>query len=189
MPSVFSTVGPRFIPLDARHQVNLMMGWIAACLSHQAYMHSLCSVSAMHLLLAGHGRLEDVIYHKMKAEAYINLNLADPMQRDQDSNIGAIFNLLCVSEALLLPGLSDAEYRKDDARERIIHLKGLRHLIDLRGGLPALTSRCLRTFILWYVQSHAMEYDCSLLIGTAPPRPSHPLGTSIFPSSSNSPCP
>ncbi|KAF1809828.1 hypothetical protein P152DRAFT_151771 [Eremomyces bilateralis CBS 781.70] len=156
LSTFFATIGPRFLPLDARHQSSLMEGWYSACLSHSAYMHSLCSVAAIHLFISGKGQLRDVIYHKMRAETYLKMNLLDPTRMQDESNIGAIFNLISVGEALLLPGITNGEYRKEDCNERVIHLNGLRHLIGLRGGLSGLSSKCLRTFILWHSTAHAL---------------------------------
>lgn len=67
-----------------------------------------------------------------------------------DANIGAVFNLLTVEESL--PHTVVDEERPDDGQpsQRAIHLNGLQKMIQLRGGLGAISSnRILQAFILW----------------------------------------
>lgn len=99
--------------------------------------------------MGGQNRDEDIVYHKMRAQACINSNLKNETLRLSDATIGAVFNLLCVGETLLHPKLSDEQQRNADAVERVVHLNGLKRMIALRGGLLGLSSHCLRAHILW----------------------------------------
>jgi hypothetical protein len=114
-------------------------------------MHSLLCTTALHLYFVGKGSFVSVDYHRAQAIADINANLSDPTRRVSDENIAAVFNLLCVEESLeTLPALKRRHKSGSDMSQRLIHLNGLKQMVDLRGGLGNLRSnRCLEAFILW----------------------------------------
>jgi len=65
-----------------------------------------------------------------------------------------VFNLLSVEESLLLPVFQGqlGEDGEEEPNQRMIHLNGLKRMVELRGGLGAIKSnRCLQAFILWCV--------------------------------------
>lgn len=111
-------------------------------------MHSVLCSSATHSYVIGRGTLEDAVYHKWQAVAEVNKSLSDPTLCINDANILAVFNLLCVEESNLLPELGQNE--EDTKKQRMVHLMGLKRMIELRGGISAIhTDRCLQAFLTW----------------------------------------
>ena len=95
--------------------------------------------------------MDDVLYHKTRAISEINSNLCDPQLSIGDNNIAAVFTLLTIEETMLVP---DAGHGREDvpagSKQRMIHLNGLKAMIEQRGGLAALgANKCLQSFILW----------------------------------------
>ena len=89
--------------------------------------------------------MDNVLYHKTRAISEINSNLCDPQSSIGDNNIAAVFTLLTIEETMLVP-----EDVPAGSRQRMIHLNGLKAMIEQRGGLAALgTNKCLQSFILW----------------------------------------
>jgi hypothetical protein len=131
----------------------------------------------------GVGTLDDILYHKAESVAKINANLSDPRLGVHDNNIAAVFNLLNIEESLLgivsagggWPGLAF------DPVQKTMHLNGLIAMLQQRGGLAGLSSRCLQAFILWsviilstpYLQSTGQAPNSTT--GIASRTPSRPL--------------
>lgn len=97
--------------------------------------------------------MDNVLYHKTRAISEINSNLCDPQSSIGDNNIAAVFTLLTIEETMLVP---DAGHGREDvpasSRQKMIHMNGLKAMIEQRGGLAALgTNKCLQSFILWSV--------------------------------------
>jgi hypothetical protein len=117
-------------------------------------MHSLLCAAALHLYIVGKGSSFSIVYHKAQAVAAINAALSDPELGISDANIAAVFNLLCVEESLLMPFFHDESWGEAEGpNQRMIHLNGLRRMVELRGGLRAIrTHRVLQAFILWCAQ-------------------------------------
>lgn len=146
------TISPASIPLDFRGQSDLIRSlWFGNALKDRAFLHSVLCVSAVHSHIIGQGSYVDIIYYRARAVEAINANLSKSSVGLTDSNIGAVFSLLCVEESMLLPyfdGQDQGSESVDD--QRMIHLNGLRRMIHLRGGWHGLkTNRCLQAFILW----------------------------------------
>lgn len=121
-------------------------------------MQSLLCTAALHLYTGGRCSLDTVFYHKAKAIECINWAISDPdpSQGISDANIGAVFNLLSVEEALLNPYIQQDD-RERQHNQRQIHLNGLRKMLQMRGGLKAIRSnRILQAFILWHSTAHAV---------------------------------
>lgn len=100
--------------------------------------------------------MDIITYHKTQAIAAVNSAISDPDPNlaISDANIGAVFNLLCVEESLLLPFLAQEE-GQEMLNQREIHLNGLRRMVQLRGGLNSIRSnRILQAFILWCVAGY-----------------------------------
>jgi len=120
-------------------------------LHNSGFMHTLLCTSAVHLYLSGKLCIDTVIHHRTEAIAAINLAISDPNPafRISDANIGAVFNLLTVEETLAALGIGQNEIEEHFSSLQV-HLRGLRSMIRLRGGLTALNSnRLLQAHILW----------------------------------------
>ncbi|KAI9687079.1 MAG: hypothetical protein M1822_002489 [Bathelium mastoideum] len=127
-------------------------------MSHRAFMHSLLATAAMHAYIVGKASYYDIVHHKSLAVQEININLSDPVSRINDGNIAAVFSLLCVEESMLLPLMAQEGDGRDVAsRQRLVHVSGLKRMIELRGGLTALDmNQCLRALIIWHVALHSV---------------------------------
>jgi hypothetical protein len=151
-------MAPGIIAVDIRHKSDLMKSdWFGTAMSNPGFMHSLLCTAALHLYMFGRGSIETILYHRAQAITAINLAISDPNPSIgiSDANIGAVFNLLCVEESLLLPYLRQQRSDDDAPNQREIHLEGLRRMVQLRGGLMAMGSnRILQAFILWCVSCH-----------------------------------
>jgi hypothetical protein len=148
-------MAPGIIALDIRNTSHLMRShWFGTAMSNQGFMHSLLSTIALHRHVFGRGSLETALFHRAHAIASVNTALANPdiAAVISDANIGAVFNLLSVEETLASPYFGHLRPHGDNPHQRTIHLKGLRTMVELRGGLMAMESnRILQAFILWYV--------------------------------------
>jgi hypothetical protein len=126
--------------------------WFGTAIGNAGFMHSLLCTAAMHLYIVGRGSIESILYHRGQAIASINAAISHPDGNVgiSDGNIGAVFNLLTVEEGLLLPIFEQEKLREDEPNQRAIHLNGLQQMVQLRGGLIALSSnRVLQAFMLW----------------------------------------
>lgn len=148
-------MAPGIIAVDFRHKSDLMrLDWFGTAMSNPGFMHSLLCTAALHQYMGGRGSINTILYHRAQAIASINMAISnpDPNVAISDANIGAVFNLLSVEESLVLPVFAQEPLEDDQPNQRQIHLNGLRRMIQLRGGLTAISSnRILQAFILWCV--------------------------------------
>ncbi|KAF2815045.1 uncharacterized protein BDZ99DRAFT_435125 [Mytilinidion resinicola] len=167
---------PLMIPLDIRRQSQIGRDeYLASAVRDEArgaFTHTIMCAAALHRFAMGAGPLNDVLYHKAESISKINANLSDPGFRVHDNNIAAVFNLLNIEESLLgivsagggRPGLAF------DPQQKLMHLNGLRAMLQQRGGLAGLSSsRCLQAFILWHSIAHSIasfEQPYAALIDT-----------------------
>lgn len=96
--------------------------------------------------------MDTILYHRAQAIAAVNAAISSSNldAAISDANIGAVFNLLTVEEALTLPFFDDEQLGEEHLDQRAIHQSGLQKMVQLRGGLMALSSnRILQAFILW----------------------------------------
>lgn len=128
--------------------------WFDTALGNQGFMHSLLSVTALHMFIFGKGSSKTILKHRAKAISAVNkaLSSQDRTIRFSDANIGAVFNLLTVEEGLMMPHFKEEVKYDAQPNATMMHLNGLREMLHLRGGLKAVgTNRILQAFILWYV--------------------------------------
>ncbi|ORY15033.1 hypothetical protein BCR34DRAFT_197415 [Clohesyomyces aquaticus] len=155
-----SEMAPGAIAVDFRHKSNLMRSdWFGTAMSNPGFMHSLLCTAALHLYFVGRGSIETILHHKAQAIAAINSAISNPNPEVgvSDANIGAVFNLMCVEESLNFAFLRQDDADEDEPDQRAIHLNGLRRMVQLRGGLQAISSnRVLQAFILWHSTAHAI---------------------------------
>jgi len=149
-------MAPGSVAVDIRRKSDLVSHhWFGNAISSPGFMHSLLCTIALHRYFMRRGSYTSIIHHKTEAITAINAALRnpDPEIRVSDANIGAVFNLLCVEEALAHDIFKGERQHEDDQyRQRRIHLNGLLRMVHLRGGLQNIKSnRCLQAFILWYV--------------------------------------
>ncbi|KAF2452701.1 hypothetical protein BDY21DRAFT_155158 [Lineolata rhizophorae] len=153
-------MAPTSVPLDLRSQSPLIRtDWLSSALSNKAFIHSMFCAAAMHMYVLGKASAIDIMHHRAEAVAALSLLLADSNTSLADSNIAAVFSLLCVEESL-----SSAPYYsplhaawEKSTDQRAIHYNGLNRMIALRGGLGSLkTNKCLQSFILWHRTVHAI---------------------------------
>jgi len=155
-----SEMAPGIIAIDVRHRSTLMRSdWFGTAISNPGFMHSLLCTAALHLYIFGKGSVETILHHRAQAIAAINAAISHPDSSVaiSDANIGAVFNLLTVEEGLSLPFFDQEKLDEDQPNQRAIHLNGLRRMVQLRGGLAAISSnRILQAFILWHSTAHAI---------------------------------
>lgn len=126
--------------------------WFDTALSNSGFMHSLLCTTALHMFVFGKGTVKTILHHRAKAISAVNKALSnqDRTVRFSDANLGAVFNLLTVEEGLMMPHFEHEIPRDERANHMMTHLKGLREMLNLRGGLSAVGSnRILQAFILW----------------------------------------
>jgi hypothetical protein len=126
--------------------------WFGTAIGNAGFMHSLLCTAALHLYIVGRGSIESILYHRGQAIASVNAAISNPDGKVgiSDANIGAVFNLLTVEESLLLPIFEQEQLNEDQPNQRAIHLNGLQRMVQLRGGLMAMSSnRVLQAFMLW----------------------------------------
>jgi hypothetical protein len=148
-------MAPGVIAVDFRHRSTLMKSeWFGTAVSNAGFMHSLLSTAALHLFMSGRGSIETILYHRAQAIASINAAIShpDPDVGVSDANIGAVFNLLAVEEGLLWPIFEQEGLNEYERAQPAIHMNGMRKMVQLRGGLGAMSSnRVLQAFMLWCV--------------------------------------
>jgi hypothetical protein len=148
-------MAPGVIAVDFRHRSTLMRSeWFGTAIGNSGFMHSLLCTAALHLYIVGRGSIESIFYHRAQAIAAINIAISHPDGNVgiSDANIGAVFNLLTVEEGLLLPIFEQEQVKEDQPNQRAIHMNGLRQMVQMRGGLMAISSnRVLQAFMLWCV--------------------------------------
>ncbi|KAF2473224.1 uncharacterized protein BDR25DRAFT_129824 [Lindgomyces ingoldianus] len=157
-----SIISPRLLPVDL-HQTSTITTteWVASSLRNDnsaPFTYAMLTTSALHLQAMGANNAENALYYKGRAISEINTNLSDPKTSVDDSNIAAVFMLLCLEESQLAPvegkAGNDPEWNE---MHRQIHLNGLRTMIQQRGGLAALSAnRCLQVFILMHSIAHSI---------------------------------
>ncbi|OAQ76953.1 hypothetical protein VFPBJ_07425 [Purpureocillium lilacinum] len=154
--SYFKTViAPQITPIAAILQPNVVqLQWLAPSFAHAAFMHAILCLTAVQLSMSRPNSPEYIllaIFHRVRAVVAIQQNLEDPLAALSDNNLAAVFNLLCVEENLLLPSfahLAGTHLRPDETAMRS-HMRGLRDMIGLRGGLGSMSNaKTLRSFLL-----------------------------------------
>ncbi|KAL3957003.1 hypothetical protein ACCO45_007581 [Purpureocillium lilacinum] len=153
---LFKTViAPQITPIAAILQPNVVqLQWLAPSFAHAAFMHAILCLTAVQLSMLRPNSPEYIllaIFHRVRAVVAIQQNLEDPLAALSDNNLAAVFNLLCVEENLLLPSfahLAGTHLRPDETAMRS-HMRGLRDMIGLRGGLGSMSNaKTLRSFLL-----------------------------------------
>jgi hypothetical protein len=112
---------------------------------------------------------EACLEQKMHAMAVIRKNLSDGRLALSDANIAAVFNLVCLEEKIFLYAvtLGQRELRRSPAlvtlvrsslQTRTAHMNGLKRMIEVRGGIPALNSLPVLQlyFIRWSVKARSV---------------------------------
>jgi hypothetical protein len=147
-------ISPHLLPMDLHHSATSTTAqWVSKSLQSETsapFTYAMITSSALHLQAMGASNAETALYYKGRAISEINASLSDPNTSIDDSNITAVFMLLCMEESQLVPVEGKAGDEADwNELHRQIHLNGLKTMIQQRGGLAALSSnRCLQVFIL-----------------------------------------
>ncbi|KAF2205614.1 hypothetical protein GQ43DRAFT_477206 [Delitschia confertaspora ATCC 74209] len=157
---------PRMLPVDLHQSSNIATSqWLSGALqdtsSGKSITYAILCSTALHLHLMGASTLDQVLYYKTLAISEINSNLSKPDTSVADNNIAAVFMLLCMEESMLALSAADPHQSKDDLdwseKQKLVHLNGLRTMIQQRGGLAALaTNRCLQVFLLMHSIAHSI---------------------------------
>ncbi|KAF3001216.1 hypothetical protein E8E13_001600 [Curvularia kusanoi] len=178
-------MAPGIIGVDIRRRSTLMKSeWFDTAMSNEGFMHSLLSTAALHMFIFGKGTVKTILDHRAKAISAVNqaLSVQDHAVRLSDANIGAVFNLLTVEEGLMMPHFREELAHDEQPNAMRLHLKGLREMLQLRGGLKAVgTNRILQAFILWHTTAHAIAafeapYPTTLAYIRSADLPRHPKG-------------
>ncbi|KAB8766454.1 hypothetical protein FH972_026614 [Carpinus fangiana] len=153
-----SHLSPGAIPIDINHKSTLVRKDVfGISMNCKGAMHGLLCSAALHSFILGRATIVDVMHHKQLAIAEVNKALLDPVQCVSDGNIFAVFTLLCLEESMMLPMFKKPEQTQNEAGQRMVHLMGLKKMIEMRGGLRALTSApLLQAFIIWHAVAHSV---------------------------------
>jgi hypothetical protein len=151
--AVASEMAPSVIAVDFRRRSTLMRSqWFGTAVNDTGFMHSLLCTAALHLYMVGRGSIETILYHRAKAISAINAAISNSNDNTglSDANIGAVFNLLTIEESLQVPVFTQERLEEEQPNQRAIHESGLKKMVQLRGGLMAMSSnRILQAFMLW----------------------------------------
>lgn len=145
-PLVARVVAPHMIPFARTLPLQtskVHLGWLPPCFSQPAYMHAFLCLMALHLGIEQSGNPHYTTlaaYHRRRAIAIVQENLNDMNGATSDENIAAVFNLICVEETLFAPNFVPTPQLQPDISRKLIHLKGLREMVRLRGGVHALAN-------------------------------------------------
>jgi hypothetical protein len=163
---VVTEMAPHAIAVDIRNKSDLMRShWFGTALNNSGFMHSLLGTVALHKWYCGRGSVETIFHHRAQAIAAVNSAISNPDVNVgiSDANIGAVFNLLTIEETLASPYFDRHRPADEQPNQRGMHLDGLRKMVQLRGGLMAISSnRILQAFILWCVCSLACTRQSQL---------------------------
>ncbi|KAI5461581.1 hypothetical protein BGZ63DRAFT_386125 [Mariannaea sp. PMI_226] len=188
-----SVIAPRITPLGGTLQPTVVQSqWLVPSFAHSAFMHAILCLTAVQLSISQPGNLENVqlaIFHRARAISMVQRNLQDPALALSDDNIAAVFNILCVEENLLLPAFAplSGTQLKGDMERRIVHMRGLRDMIGMRGGLRAMKkAQTLRSFLLRHSAVQAVaSFETPYLLpkGTLAQLYNYPESSIFFPMS------
>lgn len=157
--AVASDMAPSVIAVDFRRRSTLMRSqWFGTAINDTGFMHSLLCTAALHLYMVGRGSIETILYHRAKAISAINAAISNSYDNTglSDANIGAVFNLLTIEESLQGPVFTQEHLDEEQPNQRAIHESGLKKMVQLRGGLMAMSSnRILQAFMLWCAATSA----------------------------------
>ncbi|EAT88524.1 hypothetical protein HBI56_127480 [Parastagonospora nodorum] len=155
-----SEMAPSVIAVDFRRRSTLMRSqWFGTAVNDTGFMHSLLCTAALHLYMVGRGSIETILYHRAKAISAINAAISNLNDNTglSDANIGAVFNLLTIEESLQVPVFTQERLDEEQPNQRAIHESGLKKMVQLRGGLMAMSSnRILQAFMLWHSTAWAV---------------------------------
>jgi Fungal specific transcription factor domain len=147
--SLYVTVVKHIAPLHYPHgrvaeRDPMTIRWIAAAVTDEALLHSTLGSSGGHMLYYANlptlspSFLASFLSHKTETLRIINERVKDTSKILTDESLGAI--------ALLITG----QTCQGDYNEMSIHMRGLSHLVSMRGGLKTLgMSGLLTGEILW----------------------------------------
>ncbi|KAF2096948.1 hypothetical protein NA57DRAFT_78537 [Rhizodiscina lignyota] len=146
------------VGIDGRSNTAISQAWFAAAFASRAFMYSVLCAAATHLYALGQTSYWAILQYKSHAMTELNSTLADPVLGVTDGNIGAVFNLLCVDETFPLPNVEkNPSPPESEGSQRLVHLEGLKRMVQLRGGLTSLrTNPCLYSFLLWHSTAHTV---------------------------------
>ncbi|KAF2644661.1 hypothetical protein P280DRAFT_465955 [Massarina eburnea CBS 473.64] len=144
------------VPLDP-YQVSrtYTMRWMQNSIQSPTgapYIYAILTSSA----LISQNSERDIFEYKTEAIASINSQLQNPKSRVDDNNIAAVLMLLSLEEMKVADNEigPESDWSKT---QRVMHLTGLKTMIEQRGGLVALRSnQCLQTFLLMHAVAHAV---------------------------------
>jgi hypothetical protein len=120
-------------------------------------MGTLLCMATMHRYQTGMGSYLDVLEQAASVVQQVNFSLANLHSATSPGSIAAVTYLffICVSP---LPPPPGSEFRAWDVEQQPgIHLRGLRRLLHLAGGIEAFAEdRALYTCLLWLVGSRRL---------------------------------
>ncbi|KAI9723188.1 MAG: hypothetical protein M1828_004291 [Chrysothrix sp. TS-e1954] len=149
-------VCPEFVDIDILHQCTTLQEDCSRLLQDRAAAQAVCCFAAQSLAIQGQATNEDVILYQGQAIAEINNNISIPGNGISDSCIFAVFVLLCLEERCYRLNSSPAEVFQE-AQQRTVHLKGLQHMISVRGGINALEdNQALQALIAWHAVADSL---------------------------------
>ncbi|KAM7208302.1 hypothetical protein V8F20_001280 [Naviculisporaceae sp. PSN 640] len=153
-------LSPRITLLDSgRKSLEVHQYWKTMSLEHPGFMHGVLCIAAVKLALLQPNQAPELVerfmYHRIQAMAAIRRNLADPELALSDESLASVFNMVCSEEILALEasqGLASnpawALLGPDDT-QREAHMVGWRRMVQLRGGLRALSTRLQSFVVRW----------------------------------------
>lgn len=137
------------IPLDHRQFSRpYTMRWVANAIQSPTgapFIYTMLTSIA----LTSQNSAREIFEYKTNAISAINAQLRDPRSCVDDNNIAAVLMLLSLEEMKTAGPTPESDWSK---QQLMMHLTGLKSMIQKRGGLAALGSnQCLQTFLLMQV--------------------------------------
>ena len=106
----------------------------------------------MHRYAKGVGSYLNVLEQAATVVEAVNDNLANPLLATSPENMVAVAYLYFICVSPLEPPKGSPFEAWDVEQQPIIHLRGLRRMLDLAGGIASFTQyRLVYTCLLWWV--------------------------------------
>jgi hypothetical protein len=128
--------------------------WFQIAQSNSAFMGTLLCMSTMHRYRTGMGSYLEVLEQVASVVEHVNISLANPDSATSPGSIAAVTYLFFISVSPLPPPPGSGFRAWDVEQQPGIHLRGLRRMLHLAGGIEAFAEdRVLYTCLLWLVGS------------------------------------
>jgi hypothetical protein len=131
---------------------SIRVKWFQAAQSNSAFMGTLLCIASMHRYRRDLGSYLEVLEQVSSVVQQVNVSLANPSLATSPGSIVAVTYLLFISVSPLPPPPASGFRAWDVEQQPAVHLRGLRRMLYLAGGIDAFRGdRLLYTCLLWLV--------------------------------------